>query len=119
MTVTNHGSTDSRITIATATIESLTDGTPDGRIVATLSMRVPLLVRAGDTVKVPFSGPFEESVTSLRFGDSFRVTPTVEWFSEPADGPAEGPFLYAETKTCTIEGVPLPDSVWTVSTVCA
>lgn len=119
MTVTNHGSTDSRITVATATIESLTDGSPDGRIVATVSMRVPLVVPAGGTVKVPFSGPFEGSVLSLRFGDSFRVSPTVTWFSEPASGPAQGPFTYAQEKTCTVEGVPLPNSVWTTSTVCA
>lgn len=118
MTVTNHGSTDSRITLATVTIESLAGGKPDGRIVATLSMRVPLVVLAGDTVKVHFSGPFDGSVTSLRWGDSFRVSPTVEWFSEPAGVATEGPFRYAEAKTCTVEGVPLPNSVWTVSTVC-
>jgi hypothetical protein len=119
MTVTNHESADSRITVATATIESLTDGRPDGRIVTTLSMRVPLVIPAGETVNVPFSGPFEGSVMSLRFGDSFRVSPTVTWFSEPASGPAEGPYTYAQAKTCTVEGVPLPNSAWTVTTVCA
>lgn len=119
MTVTNHGSTDIRITEATATIESLTEGEPDGRIVATLSLRLPLLVRAGETLRVAFSGPFEGSVLSLRFGDSFRVSPTVTWFGEPDSGPPEGPFTYAQAKTCTVEGVPLPNSVWTTETVCA
>src|SRR5437879_2053868 len=42
MTVTNHASTDTRITVGTATIESLTNGIPDGRITATISFNVPL-----------------------------------------------------------------------------
>src|SRR5206468_1793426 len=50
MTVTNHASTDTRITVGTATIESLT---------------------------------------------------------------------YAQVKTCTISGTPLPSSVWTTTTACA
>jgi hypothetical protein len=119
MTVTNHGSTDTRITVGTATIASLTGGAPDGRIVATISFKVPLLVPAGATVKVAFTGPFTGSVMSLHFGDSFRVSPTVTWFSVPASGPAQGPYTYAQTKTCTVRGTPLPNSVWTVSTVCA
>lgn len=135
MTVTNHGSTDTRLTVATATIESLTDGNSggnsggnsngnsdgnsDGRIVATITIRVPLLVPAGGTVKVPFKGTFTGSVLDLHFGESFRVTPTVTWFSVPASGPAQGPYTYAQAKTCTVSGVPLPSSVWTTSTVCA
>src|SRR5438034_2172027 len=84
MTVTNHASTDTRITVGTATIESLTGGSPDNRITATISFKVPLVVPAGATVKVPFPGPFTGSVLDLHFGDSFRVTPTVTWFSVSA-----------------------------------
>jgi len=99
MTVTNHASTDTRITVGTATIESL--------------------VPAGATVKVSFSGPFTGSVMNLHFGDSFRVSPTVTWFSVPASGAAQGPYTYAQPKTCTISGTPLPSSVWTETTACA
>jgi hypothetical protein len=127
VTVTNHASTDTRLTVATARIESLrvenTDGNQngntDGRLVATITIPVPLLIPAGGTVKVSFSGSFTGSVLDLRFGDSFRVTPTVTWFSVPAEGPAQGPFTYAQAKTCTVSGVPLPSSVWTTTTVCA
>src|SRR5207247_1374586 len=91
MTVTNHASTDTRITVGTATIESLTDGNPDNRITATISFNVPLVVPAGATVKVSFSGPFTGSVMNLHFGDSFRVSPTVPWLSVPASGAAQGP----------------------------
>ena len=119
MTVTNHASTATRLTVANATIQSLTDGIPDGRIVATITIKVPLLVPAGGTVKVPFAGPFTGSVLDLRFGDSFRVSPTVTWFSVPASGPDQGPYTYAQAKTCTVSGVPLPSSVWTTSTNCA
>src|SRR5437016_5013722 len=62
MTVTNHASTDTRITVGTATIESLTNGNPDGRISATISFNVPLVVPAGATIKVSFTGPFSGSV---------------------------------------------------------
>src|SRR6266480_455605 len=119
MTVTNHASTATRITVGTATIASVTNGNPDGRITATISFKVPLVVPAGATVKVPFSGTFSGSVLDLHFGDSFRVTPTVTWFSVPASGPAQGPFTYAQVKTCTISGTPLPSSVWTTTTACA
>src|SRR5438874_2773619 len=108
MTVTNHASTDTRITVGTATIQSLTDGNPDGRITATISFKVPLVVAAGATVKVSFTGPFSGSVLDLHFGDSFRVTPTVTWFSVPASGPAQGPFPYTPGETCTITGTPMP-----------
>ncbi len=120
MTVTNHASTDTRITVGTATIESLTsaNGNPDGRITATISFNVPLTVPAGATVKVPFSGAFTGSVMNLHFGDSFRVSPTVTWFSVPASGAAQGPYTYAQAKTCTISGNPLPSSVWTETTAC-
>jgi hypothetical protein len=119
MTVTNHGSTATQITVGTATIASLTGGSPDGRVLATISFKVPLLVPAGGTVKVPFSGPFTGSIMSLRFGDSFRVSPTVTWYSVASSGATQGPYTYAQTKTCTVRGTPLPNSVWTVSTVCA
>jgi len=131
MTVTNHGSTDTRLTVATARIETVRDentdgnqngntqGDTDGRLVATITIGVPLLIPAGGTVKVSFSGSFTGSVLDLRFGDSFRVTPTVTWFSVPASGPALGPYTYAQAKTCTVSGVPLPSSVWTTTTVCA
>jgi hypothetical protein len=127
MTVTNHALTDTNLTVATATIESLrvenTDGNQngntDGRLVATITIRVPLLIPAGGTVRVPFSGSFTGSVLDLRFGNSFRVTPTVTWWSVPASGPAQGPYTYAQAKTCTVSAVPLQSSVWTTSTVCA
>jgi len=119
MTVTNHASTATRLTVATATIESLTNGNPDGRIVATITIKVPLLVPAGGTVKVSFSGPFTGTVADLRFGDSFRVTPTVTWFSVSSSGAAQGPYTYAQAKTCTISGTLLPSSVWTTTTACA
>src|SRR5438046_7265343 len=116
MTVTNHASTDTQITVGTATIQSLTDGSPDGRITATISFKVPLVVPAGTTVKVPFTGPFSGSVLDLRFGDSFRVTPPVTWFGVPASGPAQGPFRYAPVKTCRIPGTRLPSSAWATNT---
>jgi len=119
MTVTNHASTATRITVGTATIQSLTGGNPDGRVDATISLKVPLVVPAGGTIRVPFSGPFTGNVLSLRFGDSFRVSPTVTWFSLSAAGPTTGPYTYAQAKTCTVSSAPLPSSVWTVSTVCA
>jgi hypothetical protein len=131
MTVTNHASTDTRLTVATARIESVRDentdgnqngntqGNTDGRLVATITIQVPLLIPAGGTVKVSFSGSFTGSVLDLRFGNSFRVTPTVTWFSVPTSGPAQGPYTYAQAKTCTVSAVPLPSSVWTTSTVCA
>ena len=119
MTVTNHASTATRITVGTATIASVTDGNPDGRITATISFNVPLVVPAGATVKVPFSGAFTGSVMDLHWGDSFRVSPTVTWFSVPASGAAQGPYTYAQPKTCTISGTPLPSSVWTTTTACA
>src|SRR2546421_9542186 len=121
MTVTNHASTATRITVGTATIESLTsaNGVPDHRITATISFKVPLVVPAGATVKVPFSGTFAGSVMDLHWGDSFRVSPTVTWFSVPASGAAQGPYTYAQPKTCTISGAPLPSSVWTTTTACA
>jgi len=118
MTVTNHATTDTRITVGTATIESLTSGSPDNRITATIAFKVPLVVPAGATVKVPFSGVFTGSVLDLHFGDSFRVTPTVTWFSVTASGEAQGPYTYAQAKTCTISGTPLPSSVWTTTTAC-
>ena len=118
MTVTNHATTDTRITVGTATIESLTSGSPDNRITATIAFKVPLVVPAGTTVKVPFSGVFQGSIMDLHFGDSFRVTPTVTWFSMPASGVAQGPYTYAQPKTCTISGTPLPSSVWTTTTAC-
>jgi len=118
MTVTNHASTETRITVGTATIESLTSGNPDNRITATIAFKVPLVVPAGATVKVPFSGTFTGSVLDLHFGDSFRVTPTVTWFSVTASGVAQGPYTYAQAKTCTISGTPLPSSVWTTTTAC-
>src|SRR2546430_10783906 len=86
MTVTNHASTDTRLTVATATIQSLTNGNPDARTVAPFTIKDPLLVPAGGTVKVSFSGPFTGTVADLRFRDSFRVTPTVTWFSVSASG---------------------------------
>src|SRR2546429_5115326 len=121
MTVTNHASTATQITVGTATIESLTSpsGSPDNRITATISFKVPLVVPAGATVKVPFSGTFTGSVMDLHWGDSFRVSPTVTWFSVPASGAAQGPYTYAQPKTCTISGTPLPSSVWTTTTACA
>src|SRR2546428_13956268 len=119
MTVTNHASTATRITVGTATIQSVTNGNPDGRITATISFKVPLVVGAGATVKVPFSGTFTGSVMDLHWGDSFRVTPTVTWFSVSSSGAAQGPYTYAQAKTCTISRTPLPSSVWTTTTACA
>src|SRR5438309_5375389 len=43
MMVTNHTSTATRLTVATATIQSLTNRNPDGRIVATITIKVPVL----------------------------------------------------------------------------
>src|SRR5437867_9834453 len=62
MKVTNHASTDIRITAASASIRSLTPGetpgAPDGRLDTTITITVPLIVKAGATVNAPFSGPF-------------------------------------------------------------
>ncbi len=79
---------------------------------------MPLVVPAAATVKVPFSGAFTGSVMDLHWGDSFRVSPTVTWFSVTASGAAQGPYTYAQPKTCTISGTPLPSNVW-MTTNCA
>jgi hypothetical protein len=121
MTATNHGSTATRLTVATARIQSLgADKNPDGRIDATITINVPLTIPAGVTVKTSFVGPFHGSVMSLHSGDSFRVTPTITWFSVPASGPEAGPYTYAEAKTCTVStGTQNDISVWTVKTDCS
>jgi len=55
---------------------------------------------------------------NLHWGDSFRVSPTVTWFSVPASGAAQGPYTYAQAKTCTISNPPPDSSVW-MTTACA
>src|SRR5437879_13812337 len=67
VTVTNHASTATRITVATARIQSLGPGTgfPDGRLDTNITIAVPLLVPAGAKVTVSFSGPFSGNVLKL------------------------------------------------------
>ncbi len=122
MTVTNHASTDIQITAASARIQSLTPpGTPpvdtDGRLDTTITISVPLVVRAGATVTVPFSGPFSGNILLLNMGDSFLVTPLITWFTVLSSGSLQGPFTYAQVKICSGPG-PVPSSPYWVSAFC-
>ncbi len=119
MTVTNHASTDIQITAASGRIQSLAPGTtsPDPRLDTTITIQVPLVVRAGATVTVPFSGPFSGNVLLLNMGDSFLVTPLITWFTVLSSGSLQGPFTYAQVKICSGPG-PVPSSPYWVSTFC-
>jgi hypothetical protein len=112
MTVMNKGSSDIQITAAQARIQSLTGpgGQPDTRLDTTITISVPLTVKAGTTVTVPFSGPFAGNVMLLKMGDSFRITPLISWTS------ADGSFSYSQVKTCTGPAtLPVPNDYWDVS----
>ena len=103
MTVTNHASTATRITVATARIQSLGPGTgfPDGRLDTNITIAVPLLVPAGARVTVSLSGPFSGNVLKLTTTDSFLITPMITWISIPSSGSPQGPFTYSQVKICT------------------
>src|SRR2546425_7509234 len=62
MTGANHGSADIQITEASARVQSLASGNPprgpDNRLDTTITIQGPGTVRAGGTVKLPFSGLF-------------------------------------------------------------
>ena len=119
MTVTNHGANDIQITAASGRIQSLARGThdPDGRLDTTITIEVPLTIRAGQTVTVSFSGPFSGNVLSLQMDDSFRVSPSITWVGIPSSGPVEGPFTYSQVKICSGPG-PSPTNPYWVSTSC-
>ena len=112
MTVTNKATTDIRITVASVRIQSLARGSPpggpDSRLDTTITISVPLTVRAGATVTAPFSGPFAGNVLSLQTDDSFRVTPSITWFSVTSSGELQGPFTYNQVKTCSGPAPSLP-----------
>src|SRR5256712_14073183 len=56
MRVTNHASTDIRLTVASVRIQSVAPGgAPDGRLDTTVTISVPLTVPAGANVKRPLS----------------------------------------------------------------
>src|SRR2546427_5730459 len=103
VTVTNHASTATRITVATARIQSLrpATGPPDGRLDTNITIPVPLLVPAGATVTVSLSGPFSGNVLKLTTTDSFLITPMITWTSIPSSGSPQGPFTYSQVKICT------------------
>jgi len=103
VTVTNHASTATRITVATARIQSLASATgpPDGRLDTNITIAVPLLVPAGAKVTVSFSGPFSGNVLKLTTTDSFLITPVITWTSIPSSGSPQGPFTYSQVKICT------------------
>src|SRR5439155_5188455 len=103
MTVTNHASTATRITVATARIQSLAPGTrdTDGRLDTNITIPVPLRVPAGAKVTVSLSGPFSGNVLKLTTTDSFRITPIITWVSIPPSGSPQGPFTYSQVKICT------------------
>src|SRR2546425_4656154 len=121
MRVTNHASTDILLTIASVRIQSLAPetlgGSPDGRLDTTITINVPLTVRAGATVNAPFSGPFSGNVLGLTLGDSFSVTPLITWSTVLSSGSLEGPFTYDQAKVCAGPG-PTPSNPYWVSTFC-
>src|SRR3989442_15952827 len=118
MRVTNHASTDIRLTVASVRIQSVAPGgAPDGRLDTTVTISVPLTVQAGATVNAPFSGPFSGNVLSLSLSDSFLVTPLITWFTVLSSGSLAGPFTYAQAKVCSGPG-PLPSNPYWVSTFC-
>ena len=122
MRVTNHDSLANRITVAMATFETLTDGSPDGRFTTTISIHASFTVQAGDTVTVAFAGPFTGSVSGIHpDGDSFLVTPSVTWFTLPTSGPALGPFSYTQSKVCTVSVALIsgPSDGWNTPAVCS
>src|SRR2546425_11979151 len=120
MTVTNHGSADIQITEASARIQSLASGTPpwdpDNRLDTTITIKVPVTVRAGDTVNLPFSGPFAGNVLNLRIDDSFLVSPSITWFGVTSSS-LDGPFTYSQAKVCSGPG-PSPSNPYWVSAFC-
>src|SRR5437016_1323489 len=103
VTVTNHASTATRITVATARIQSLRPGSgfPDGRLDTNITISVPLLVPAGARITVSLSGPFSGNVLKLTTTDSFLITPMITWISIPSSGSPQGPFTYSQVKVCT------------------
>jgi len=123
VTVTNHASTTTRITVSMARIQSLAPpgsegaGLPDGRLDTNITIHVPLDVPAGATVTVSFSGPFSGNVLSLTMSDSFRIAPMITWFSAPASGSPLGPFTYSQVKICSGPG-PSPPAAYWVSASC-
>src|SRR5207245_8520284 len=119
ITVPNHGSHVMHITAAAGRIESLARGTHDpyGRLDTTITIEVPLTIRAGQTVTVSFSGPFSGNVLSLQMDDSFRVSPSITWVGVPSSGAVEGPFTYSQVKICSGPG-PSPTNPYWVSTSC-
>src|SRR5437667_4304953 len=119
MTVTNRASTDIRLTVATVRIEALSrDTPPDPHLDTTITINLPLTVRAGTTVTAPFSGPFTGNVAMLRMGDSFRITPLITWFSETSSGELQGSFIYNQVKICSGPGaLDVPNPYW-ISTYC-
>jgi len=120
MTVTNHGSADIQITEASARIQSLASGNPpgdpDNRLDTTITIKVPVTVRAGDTVNLPFSGPFAGNVLNLRIDDSFLVSPSITWFGVTSSS-LDGPFTYSQAKICSGPG-PSPSNPYWVSAFC-
>src|SRR3989449_3199140 len=118
MRVTNHASTDIRLTVASVRIQSVAPGgAPDGRLDTTVTISVPLTVQAGANVNAPFSGLFSGNVLSLSLSDSFLVTPLITWFTVLSSGSLAGPFTYAQVKVCSGPG-PLPSNPYWVSTFC-
>ena len=103
VTVTNHASTATRITVATGRIQSLAsaNGPPDGRLDTNITIPVPLIVPAGARVTVSLSGPFSGNVLKLTTTDSFLITPIITWTSIPSSGAPQGPFTYSQVKICT------------------
>ncbi len=120
LTVTNHGSADIQITAASARIQSLAPGTPpgapDNRLDTTITIKVPVTVRAGATITVPFSGPFAGNILNLRMDDSFLVSPSITWFGVTSSS-VDGPFTYSQAKICSGPG-PSPSNPYWISASC-
>ena len=121
MRVTNHASTDLLLTAASVRIQSLapdaTGESTDARMDTTITISVPLTVRAGATVNAPFSGPYSGNVLSLTLGDSFLVTPSITWSTVLSSGSLEGPFTYDQAKVCSGPGPSPSDAFW-ISSFC-
>ncbi len=110
MTVTNKASTDIRIMAASAKIR---DVTPGASLDTNLTISVPLLVRAGATVTVPFSGQFNGNFATLSTTDSFQINPFIQWVTILPSGVVQGPYTYAQEKTCSGPGPSPSTAYWT------
>lgn len=102
------------ITAGTGTVGSFT---PDNFQI-TIPLRTPLLVPAGATVRVAFSGSFTGSVLGLSpTGSSFLVQPDIHWSEVHSPTDVVGPFAYTTARVCTVRTTSVFTNGW--GTVCS